>query len=73
MEMTEEDVVEEYRRVGKLHRYDPDKEWQKCYAHAARAHPPPLCAIPRLPHIQQYLKYLEEDDLDDQKQFSLIN
>lgn len=70
MEMTEEDVVEEYRRAGKLHRYDPDKEWQKRYARAARAHPPPPCAISRLPHIQQYLKYLEEDD---QKQFSLIN
>jgi hypothetical protein len=26
MDMTEEDIQEEYRRAGKLHRYDPDKE-----------------------------------------------
>uniref|UniRef100_A0A0E0JFD1 Uncharacterized protein n=1 Tax=Oryza punctata TaxID=4537 RepID=A0A0E0JFD1_ORYPU len=46
IDMTEEDVVEEYRRAGKLHTYDPYTEWQKRYARVARAHPRPLASWP---------------------------
>uniref|UniRef100_A0A0E0JFD2 Uncharacterized protein n=1 Tax=Oryza punctata TaxID=4537 RepID=A0A0E0JFD2_ORYPU len=37
IDMTEEDVVEEYRRAGKLHTYDPYTEWQKRYARHLRS------------------------------------
>lgn len=66
--MTWQDMVEEYRRAGKLHKYDPGKEWQIRYARVARAHPPPASLLALLPEIQQYLKFLddleEEDDHD---------
>uniref|UniRef100_J3KXG4 Uncharacterized protein n=1 Tax=Oryza brachyantha TaxID=4533 RepID=J3KXG4_ORYBR len=52
IEMTEEDVVEEYRRAGKLHKYDPDKEWQKRFARVARAHPPPPSFLARIPKYE---------------------
>lgn len=71
MEMTEEEVVEEYRRAGKLHRYDPDTEWQKRYARVARAHPPPPCVMALIPKLEQYLKLLDEDD--EQDYFKLLD
>ncbi|KAL6627227.1 hypothetical protein ACP70R_030953 [Stipagrostis hirtigluma subsp. patula] len=61
MEMTEEEVVEEYRRAGKLHRYDPDNEWQKRFARVARKHPPPDGLVPEM---DEYLKLLDEDEED---------
>jgi hypothetical protein len=62
MDMTEEDIQEEYRRAGKLHRYDPDKEWQKRYARIARLYRPPKNIAP---HLDEYLKYLQEDEADE--------
>uniref|UniRef100_A0A0D9UY21 Uncharacterized protein n=1 Tax=Leersia perrieri TaxID=77586 RepID=A0A0D9UY21_9ORYZ len=62
MKMTEKDVVEKYRRAGKLHKYDPDKEWQKRFARVARAHPPPPCLMALMPQMKQYLQYLDEED-----------
>ncbi|KAL6627215.1 hypothetical protein ACP70R_030941 [Stipagrostis hirtigluma subsp. patula] len=59
--MTEEEVEDEYRRAGKLHTYDPDKEWKKRYARVAKAYPPPKLIAPRL---EEYFKYLEEDEDD---------
>ncbi|GJN06384.1 hypothetical protein PR202_ga24110 [Eleusine coracana subsp. coracana] len=60
--MTEEEVEDEYRRAGKLHRYNPDNEWQKRLARVARKHPPPEGLIPE---IGDYLKLLEEDEKGD--------
>jgi hypothetical protein len=51
MDMTEEDIQEEYRWAGKLHRYDPDKEWQKRYEQTV---PATKCVAP---HLYEYLKY----------------
>jgi hypothetical protein len=62
MDMTEEDIQEEYRRAGKLHRYDPDKEWQKRYARIARLYRPTKNIAP---HLDEYLKYLQEDEADE--------
>jgi hypothetical protein len=36
----EDMTEEEYRRAGKLHRYDPDKEWQMRYARIGRLYRP---------------------------------
>ena len=70
--MEKEDVVEEYRRAGKLHTYDPDKEKQKRFARVANLYP---CAWPNhmVERIKEYTKYLEEDE-DDYKMglYSLI-
>jgi len=60
--MTEEEVQDEYRRAGKLHRYNQDNEWQKRLARVARKWPPPDGLIPE---IGDYLKLLEEDEQDD--------
>ncbi|KAF8714353.1 hypothetical protein HU200_027819 [Digitaria exilis] len=37
--MTEEEVEEEYCREGKLHMYNPDKEWQQRLARLTRKWP----------------------------------
>lgn len=60
--MTEDEVEEEYRRAGKLHRYNPDNEWKKRLARLARKWPPPDGFIPE---IDEYLKLLDDDDDDD--------
>ncbi|CAL4958905.1 unnamed protein product [Urochloa decumbens] len=59
--MEEEEVEEEYRRAGNLHKYDPDTEWQKRYARVARMYPPPDFIVPRL---DEFTKILEEDEQD---------
>lgn len=59
---TEEEVEDEYRRAGKLHRYNPDNEWQKRLARVARKYPPPEGLIPE---IGDYFKLLEDDEKDD--------
>jgi hypothetical protein len=61
-EMSEDEVEDEYRRAGKLHRYNQDNEWQKRLARVARKHPPPEGLIPE---IGDYLKLLEDDEKDD--------
>ena len=63
MDMEEEDVVEEYRRAGKLHNYDEDKEWKKRFARVAKLHP---CHWGKqtMAKIEQYTYYLEEDEDD---------
>lgn len=61
MAMEEEDVVEEYRRAGKLHTYDPDKEPKKRLARVAKLHPPAEHMVEK---IKLYTYYLEEDDDD---------
>uniref|UniRef100_A0ACD5VEZ3 Uncharacterized protein n=1 Tax=Avena sativa TaxID=4498 RepID=A0ACD5VEZ3_AVESA len=70
--MEEEEVVEEYRRAGKLHNYDQDKEWKKRFARVAKLHP---CHWGKqmMADIQEYTYYLEEDE-DDFKMglYSLI-
>ncbi|OEL25513.1 hypothetical protein BAE44_0013463 [Dichanthelium oligosanthes] len=58
-EMTVDEVEKEYRRAGKLHRYDPDTEWMKHFARVARKHPPPEGLVPEM---DDYLKLLEEDE-----------
>jgi len=59
IDMTEEEVEEEYRRAGKLHVYDPDTEWQKRYARVGRMYPPPKFLAPEL---EEFTKLLEEDE-----------
>ena len=59
IDMTEEEVEEEYRRAGKLHVYDPDTEWQKRYARVGRMYPPPKFLAPEL---DEFTKLLEEDE-----------
>jgi hypothetical protein len=56
-------VVEEYRRAGKLHTYDPDKEKQKRFARVANLYP---CPWPEhmVERIKECTKYLEEDEED---------
>ncbi|KAF7021736.1 hypothetical protein CFC21_034631 [Triticum aestivum] len=57
----DEDEVEEYRRAGKLHTYDPDKEPKKRLARVAKLHPPPEHMAEK---IKLYTYYLEEDEDD---------
>uniref|UniRef100_A0ACD5VNC4 Uncharacterized protein n=1 Tax=Avena sativa TaxID=4498 RepID=A0ACD5VNC4_AVESA len=61
--MEEEDVVDEYRRAGKLHTYDPDKEVQKRFAKVAKLYPYPW-PKKMVAMIEQYMKFLEEDEDD---------
>jgi hypothetical protein len=64
MAVEEEDVVEEYRKAGKLHTYDPDKEWQKRFARVVKLHPSCRWHKQILPKIEEYMKFLEEDEDD---------
>uniref|UniRef100_M8BYB3 Uncharacterized protein n=1 Tax=Aegilops tauschii TaxID=37682 RepID=M8BYB3_AEGTA len=63
IDMEKEDVVEEYRRAGKLHSYDPDNEWKRRFARVAKLYPCPwgkkLAA-----KIEEFMYYLEEDEDD---------
>jgi hypothetical protein len=61
--MEEDDVVEEYRRAGKLHNYDKDKEWKKRFARVAKLHP---CHWGKqmMANIEEYMYYLEGDEDD---------
>ncbi|CAO2186108.1 unnamed protein product [Urochloa humidicola] len=61
-DMTEEDVEDEYRRAGKLHKYDPDTELEKRIARLARRWPPP---VGFMPEIDEYLKLLDDDERED--------
>ncbi|XBI63073.1 hypothetical protein VPH35_043564 [Triticum aestivum] len=60
-DMKEEEVVEEYRRAGKLHTYDMDKEWKKRFAGIARLHPCPW-GKQMAAKVAEYTYYLEEDE-----------
>ncbi|CAL4952232.1 unnamed protein product [Urochloa decumbens] len=62
VDMTEEEVEDEYRRAGKLHRYDPDTELEKRIARLARRWPPPDGFMPK---IDEYLKILDDDERED--------
>lgn len=57
--MTEEDIEEEYRRAGKLHKYDAETELQKRCARVAKKHPPPAGFFPAL---EKYFKLFQDDD-----------
>ncbi|KAF8663053.1 hypothetical protein HU200_055645 [Digitaria exilis] len=46
--MSEDEIQEEYRRAGKLHKYDPEMELQKRWYRAAKKHPPPPGYFPLL-------------------------
>ncbi|KAF8704937.1 hypothetical protein HU200_031181 [Digitaria exilis] len=59
VDMTEEDIVEEYRRAGKLHMYDAETVLQKRMARVAKKHPPPAGFYPTL---EEYYKPFEEED-----------
>ncbi|CAL4951712.1 unnamed protein product [Urochloa decumbens] len=59
MDMTEEEVEDEYRRAGKLHKYDAEMELKKRYARVARKQPPPAGFVPDL---DEYLKLIEDED-----------
>lgn len=59
--MEEEEVEEEYRRVGRLHTYDPDTEWKKRVARVARVHPPPKHMAK---NMDDFMRILEEDEQD---------
>nr|CAB3472050.1 unnamed protein product [Digitaria exilis] len=54
-----EDVEEEYRRAGKLHKYDAETELQKRCARVAKKHPPPAGFFPAL---EKYFNLFEDDD-----------
>nr|CAB3471816.1 unnamed protein product [Digitaria exilis] len=62
MELTEADVEEEYRRAGKLHKYEPAKELDKRFARVIKKYPPPPGLVP---DIDRYLKLLDSDDDED--------
>ncbi|KAK3163364.1 hypothetical protein QOZ80_1AG0002700 [Eleusine coracana subsp. coracana] len=57
--MTVQEVEDEYRHAGKLHRYDPDNEWKKRMTRVARKHPLPEGLIPGM---DEYLKLLKDDE-----------
>jgi len=57
--MTEDDVEEEYRRAGKLDKYDPERELQKRSARVAKKHPPPAGFYPGL---EEYLKLRDDEE-----------
>ncbi|CAL4958329.1 unnamed protein product [Urochloa decumbens] len=58
-DMREEDVEEEYRRAGKLDKYDPETELQKRVARVAKKHPPPAGFDDRL---EEYFKLIEDEE-----------
>ncbi|KAF8663058.1 hypothetical protein HU200_055652 [Digitaria exilis] len=58
MDMTEEDFEDQYRRAGRLHKYDPEK---KRYARVAKKQPPPAGLVPKM---DDYLKLIEDEDED---------
>ncbi|RLM93351.1 hypothetical protein C2845_PM08G04890 [Panicum miliaceum] len=66
--MTEDDVEEEYRRAGKLDKYDPERELQKRGARVAKEHPPPAGFYPKL---EQYFKL--GDDEEDQGREEILD
>jgi len=47
MDITEEDVEDEYRRAGKLHKDDPEMELKKRYTRVTKKHLPPAGLVPR--------------------------
>jgi len=57
--MTEDEVEDEYRRAGKLDKYDPETELLKRYARIAKKHPPPDGFDSRL---EDYFKLIEDED-----------
>ncbi|KAM3334808.1 hypothetical protein ACQJBY_029309 [Aegilops geniculata] len=63
IDMEEEEVVEEYRRAGKLHCYDPDNEWKKRFARVYKLHPCP-CSKQMAAEIAEYTFHLEENEDD---------
>jgi hypothetical protein len=64
MALTEEDIREEYRRAGKLDRYDDpaNDELGKRIARVIKKYPPPPGVFGDDP--DRYLKLLEDDDED---------
>jgi hypothetical protein len=61
MAMTEEDVEEQYRRAGKLHKYEPEKEMEKRFARLIKVHNPHEGFMP---NIDYYLSLIQDDDDD---------
>lgn len=59
MALTEADV-EEYRRAGKLHKYEPAKELDKRFARIIKKYPPPQGLV--IPNIDRYLSSLDDGD-----------
>ncbi|CAL4952118.1 unnamed protein product [Urochloa decumbens] len=59
MAMTEADVVEEYRRAGKLHKYEPAKEADRRLARVIKKYPPPPGLVP---DIDRYHKLLDDEE-----------
>jgi hypothetical protein len=57
------DMKEEYRRAGKLHTYDPDKEMEKRFARVVKLHPF-RWADDMVAEIEKCMRYLEEDEDD---------
>ncbi|RLN22712.1 hypothetical protein C2845_PM07G38110 [Panicum miliaceum] len=60
MALTEADVEEEYRRAGKLHKYEPAKELDKRFARIIKKYPPPQGLF--IPNLDRYLSSLDDDD-----------
>ncbi|XBI25946.1 hypothetical protein VPH35_050766 [Triticum aestivum] len=62
------EVVEEYRRAGKLHTYDMDKEWKKRFSRVAKLHPCPWGKHTAAEVADaEYTYHLEEDEDDFMK------
>ncbi|KAF8704930.1 hypothetical protein HU200_031174 [Digitaria exilis] len=57
--MSEDEIEDEYRRAGKLHKYDPEMELAKRCARVAKKHPPPPGYYPVL---EQDFKLIEDDE-----------
>lgn len=57
--MSEEDVKEEYRRAGKLHKYEPETELEKRFARLIRVHRPPHDIVP---DIERYLSLIDDEE-----------
>ena len=62
MDITEEDVEDEYRRAGKLHKYDLEIELKEHYARVAKKYLPPAGLVPEM---DEYLKLIEDEDEDE--------
>lgn len=72
--MTDEEVLEEYRLAGKLHKYNPFSEMQKRFAKVAKMYPPPDGYFPWVE--EEFFRFIDDDEelesaLDGQKRGSL--
>lgn len=58
--MEDEEVVEEYRRAGMLHKYNPFSEMQKRIARVAKRYPPPDGYYPTIE--EDYFRFIDDDE-----------